>query len=105
MREITVLEELYHSNIKPVEKSYDKSSTYAKFAKIIAENEVKLTEFLTAMPNAKGEQHLLSQMINAQSEVMNFLEFERFVEGFQLGASLIMETCVIPQTSVLRDIS
>lgn len=100
-----VLEDLYYGNINPYEKCFDCKSEYAKFAKIIIENEKKLMAFLNALPNAKEEQHLFSQMINAHAEITQFSEFERFVEGFRLGASIMLETFVLPQKSVIRDIS
>lgn len=99
-----VLEDLYYGNINPYEKCFDRKSEYAKFAEIIIENEKKLMSFLNALPNAEEEQHLFSQMINAHTEIIQFSEFERFIEGFRLGASIMLETFVLPQQSVVRDI-
>ncbi len=69
---MTILEDLFYGNINPNEKCFDKKSEYAKFAKIITDNEEKLTAFLNRLPNAEEEQHLFSQMVNAQSELGQF---------------------------------
>lgn len=101
---MTILEDLYYGNINPNEKCFQKNSEYAKFAHIVIENEEKLTAFLAALPNAEEERHLFSQMVNAQSELSGFTEYERFIEGFRLGAIIMLETFISPQQSVLRDI-
>lgn len=102
---MTILEDLYYGNINPNEKCFDRKSKYAEFVKILSDNEEKLTTFLNALPNAEAEQHLLSQMINAQSELSQFSEIERFIEGFRLGSGIMLDTFILPQQSVIRDIS
>ena len=99
-----ILKDLFYGNINPNGKCFDRSSEYAKFAKIMINNEEKLTEFLKSLPKSEEEQHLFSQMINAQSEVAEFSEIERFIEGFRLGAGIMLELFVMPQQSVIRDI-
>ena len=42
--------------------------------------------------------------MNAQGEIQRFSELDRFVEGFQLGARLLLDTFLVPQESVIRDI-
>lgn len=101
---MNVLEELYHGNIRPNEKQFDRTSQYAKFCEILTENERRLTTFLKALPNAEEEQDLLSQMINAQAEVSGYSETERFIEGFRLGARFTLDTFVLPDNSVIRDV-
>jgi len=102
---MTVLEDLYYGNLEPNAKCFGKNTGYMKFSKIVTDNAEKLTDFLEKLPNAEEERHLLSQMINAQNEVSDFLELERFIEGFRLGASFMLETFIAPQQSVLRDIT
>jgi hypothetical protein len=102
---MNILEDLYYGNINPNEKCFDRKSRYSQFVKIVTDNEEKLTAFLNALPNAEEEQHLLSQMINAQSELSQFSEIERFIEGFRLGAGIMLDTFIFPQQSVIRDIS
>ena len=100
----SVLEELYHGNIAPSSKCSDRDSEYVKFLKIISDNEQKLTAFLHGVPETEREQHLFSQLINAQNEVLDFSERERFIEGFQLGARFLLDTFIAPGKSVIRDI-
>ena len=99
-----VLEDLYYGNINPVAKCFDRKSEYAKFLTMLVEDEETLTAFLSALPNAEKERQTFSRLINAQSETSKFLEFERFTEGFQLGAGLMLEAFIAPQQSVMRDI-
>lgn len=102
---MNVLEELYHGNVRPSDKQFDRTSQYAKYCEILTENERQLTAFLTALPNSENELHLLSQMVNAQAEVSRYSDMERFVEGFRLGARFMMDTFVMPDNSVIRDIT
>jgi len=99
-----ILEDLYHGNINPSEKCFDRDSEYAKFVKIVSDNEEKLAAFLDGISAAKEEQHLFSQLINAHLEVLGFSELDRFIEGFQLGARFMMDTFIVPGKSVIRDI-
>lgn len=102
---MNILEELYHGNIRPNDKEFDRNSHYAKFCKILTDNEQELTRFLKALPNAENELHLLSQMINSQAEVVGHNEIERFIEGYRLGARFMLDTFVMPDNSVIRDIT
>lgn len=104
MLSMTILEDFYYGNIIPNDKCFDPKSKYAKCAEIFTDNEEKLIAFLKALPNAEEEQRLLSQMIEAQNEINRFSEVERFIEGFRLGASFMLDTFVVPQQSVIRDI-
>ena len=101
---MNIIEELYHGNIHTNEKCFSRSSHYAKFVAIVSENEEKITEFLQALPNAEQEQHLLSQMMNAQSEINLFEGREKFIEGFRLGARFMLDTFMVEQESAIRDI-
>ena len=101
---MTILEDLFYGNIDPNEKRFDKKSEYAKFSKIVIDSEELLTEFINKLPNAEKEQQAFSRMINAQSELSDFIAYERFVEGFRLGAGVMLEVFVMPQQSVVRDI-
>ena len=101
---MNIIEELYYGNINPNENQFDRNSQYAKFIKTITENEVKLTEYLASLPDSKEEQQLFFQLMNAESEVRQFSEIDRFIEGFQLGARFTLDTFVLPGQSVIRDI-
>ena len=104
MSQESTLESLYYGNINPNVKCFDRNTKYAKFMQIVSENEQKLTDYLRAIPKSDEEQHLFSQLMNAQSEIMSFSELERFIEGFRLGATFMLETFLLPQNSAIRDI-
>lgn len=102
---MNIIEELYYGNINPIDKRYDHNSQYAKFSKIIADNEKKISVYLSLQTNAKDELELFLKLMRAQDEVLDFSEANSFIEGFQLGAKFIVDSLVAPQGSVLRDIS
>lgn len=95
----SILEDLFYGNIDPNANQFDCKSEYGKFVKIVLDNEEKLTAYLGG-----EEQHLFSQLINAQSEILRFSELERFIEGFQLGAKFMLDVFLIQENSVIRDI-
>ena len=101
---MTLLEDLFYGNIRPNDKSFNKKSEYAEFAKIVIENERLLAALISKLPNAEEEEQVLSRMINAQSELSDFMSYEHFAEGFKLGAGIMLEVFVMPQQSVIRDI-
>lgn len=81
-----VLEELYFGNINPNEKQFVQNSDYDKAIQIIAANEDRLTESL-----AGKEKSLFFDYANAQSEVTGIIAVENFIDGFRLGAKIILE--------------
>lgn len=102
---MNVLEELFYGNINPNEKCFDRRSEYAKFNAIVSDNEEKLMKFLKGIPRTEEEQHFFSQLMNAQAEILSFSQLDRFIEGFQLGARFMLDTFILPQKSVVRDIN
>ena len=52
---MNIIEELYYGNISPVEKCFDKNSEYAKFLKIITDNEREQNNYFDSMPDKKEE--------------------------------------------------
>lgn len=101
MHHENILEELYYGNINPYAKRFAQDSSYEAFMKIISDNEEKLTEFLEA---TEEEKHLFSQLMNAQSEVLELSQTERFIEGFRLGARFVSDTFLAPREGVLKGI-
>ncbi|MDR1629916.1 MAG: hypothetical protein LBS36_06860 [Oscillospiraceae bacterium] len=100
---MNILEELYFGNIRPCDKCFDKQSRYGAFINIIAENEETLLDYFKTQQH-ETQQHLFSQLMNAQEEILAFSEQNRFIEGFQTGAKLMLDTFILPQSSVIRDI-
>ncbi|MDR1630141.1 MAG: hypothetical protein LBS36_08025 [Oscillospiraceae bacterium] len=102
---MNILEELYYGSLRPFEKTFEHDSEYAKLVSTIAEYEETITKLLNSRPEAEEEAFLFFQIMNAQIELLAFSEMNRFVEGFQLGARFLLDSLVLPQQSVLRDIS
>ena len=101
---MNILEDLFYGNIRPSDKQFDRKSKYAKLLGVMTDNIDKLTGFLNSLPNAEKERDMFLEMLNAQGEINAFTELERFIEGFRLGASFMLEIFVLPQQSVIRDI-
>ena len=86
-----ILEELYYGNINPIE-NYSLKPLAAKYSKIISDNEEKLMSFFNRFSAAKEEHELFSQLLSAQIDLLDYNEFERFIEGFRLGARFTLDT-------------
>lgn len=95
-----ILIELFYGNISPIAKTFAEDSGYAAFSTIISENEKLLSEAL----KGGSEEHLFSHLMNVQQEILEFTERERFLEGFRIGAKIILDTFVLPGSSAIRDI-
>ncbi len=83
---MTILEDLYYGNIQPWEKMIKKGSPYQK-------TEQKLTkEIDTLMASLNKEEKALCEKIADRiSELSDLSERERFIEGFCIGAKMMIE--------------
>lgn len=100
-----VLEELYYGNVRPHDPTIAPDSKLASFMSRIAENEQALTEYLNAIPEAEIQRHQLVKLMNGYQEVLMFTDRDRFLAGMQLGAQLMMDLLIVPEKSVVRDIT
>ena len=50
------------------------------------------------------EKHLFSQLMNAQSEILDTEARERFIEGWKLGASFMIDTFLVPRYSPINGV-
>lgn len=96
---MNILEELYYGNINPQEKCFKYESEYAANVKILADNEKKLSAYFNNLPNVQKEQRLFSQLMEAQSEIIETETCESFIEGWKLGARFMLETFLMPRQS------
>nr|QGT51125.1 hypothetical protein Firmicute1046_2010 [uncultured Firmicutes bacterium] len=101
---INIIEELYYGNINPSQKCFDRDSNYARCASNVLDNSEKLNTYFENHSNMKDEQKWFSQLLEAQSDILCFCDKNRFIEGFQLGAKFMLDTFILPQQSVIRDI-
>lgn len=101
---MTLLENLYHGNVHPANKTFEGNPHYAKYMSILSDSETKLAAYLKSLPDSDAERELFCQMIEAQTDLSSFLELDCFLDGFRLGASMMLETFILPQQSELRDL-
>jgi len=96
---MNILEEFYYGNINPNEKCFKRQSEFATFVKIVSDNEEKLIAYLGG-----EEKHLFSQLMNAQSEILDTEARERFIEGWKLGARFMLDTFITPRYSPINGV-
>ncbi len=100
----SILEKQYYGQINPVEKHFNKSSKVSKHIKIISENEELLRCFLKSTPETSEKLDALNKIMEAQLSVSDICEYERFIDGFHLGAKLMLEILSKHDSSELLDI-
>ena len=83
---MSIIEDLWYGNISPCERDIKRSSDYADALDRI----VQLETELHARLNDK-EKEILEKFVNCTNEMYCISEREMFVQGFMLGAKLIIE--------------
>ncbi len=89
---MTILENLYNGNIDVVERSIKKGSEYDRLTKLASELEDKLMESISGQEKELFEKIL--ELIYGQEEI---LLTDTFVEGFRLGAQIMLEILTEPK--------
>jgi hypothetical protein len=89
---MTILKDLFYSNIDLNIGSFDKDSEYGKAMQTIADNEEKLLVLLNGT-----EKGLFLDFTNAQSSLNNVTAEENFIHGFRLGALIMIEVMGSPK--------
>lgn len=84
-----VLEDLFFGEIQPNISNYDENPSVKKGIHIIDENEEILLKLLEGK-----ERKLFLDLVNAQGEVDGNSAVENFMNGFKLGARIIVESIV-----------
>lgn len=80
------LENLYYGNINPNDKTIVRGSSYDKGLRHMSELEDKI-ESLLATP----VRDLFMEYSNISSDVAQIAAMEHFIEGFRLGANILLE--------------
>ncbi len=83
---VSIINELYYGNIRPVEQMGGLTAEAAVIMKRVHENEDKLEASLD-----EQEKELLQAIQNDRLEVTCLIEEKRFREAFTLGAKLMAE--------------
>ena len=82
----SMIEEIWYGNVFPAEKPMPPGSPLFRATNKVVEAEQALEDEL---PEEKRE--LLISLENAQFELSNMLETNAFIDGFRLGAKLVMD--------------
>ncbi|MEG1884208.1 MAG: hypothetical protein RR224_10890 [Clostridia bacterium] len=80
-----ILEDLYLGNIVPNEKAFVRGTPFAKAMAIIDKSETYLNAVL-----AGKDKEAFSAFVDAQSELNAITGKEGFVDGFRLGAQVML---------------
>ena len=83
---MSIIEDLWYGNIAPWEREIKRSSEYAD----VLERIVQIEADLHARLNDE-EKEILEKFVNCTNEMCCISEREMFVQGFMLGAKLIIE--------------
>ncbi|MBQ8869457.1 MAG: hypothetical protein IJ027_07085 [Oscillospiraceae bacterium] len=89
---MTILENLYNGNINVVERSIKKGSEYDRLDKLSLELENKFIK-----GKSKQEKELFEQILELIYGQEEILLTETFVEGFRLGAQIMLEVFSEPK--------
>lgn len=81
------LENLWYGNITPQEKKIHRGTAYDDAVSAMCKNGDKLETLLEGK-----EKETFEKFCDAQDEVHDLENLEYFIEGFRLGARLIMES-------------
>ena len=81
-----ILHNLWRGNVTPCERHVQKGSDFAKLLHISAELEAAFCKALS-----KEQQATYEDLHSAQMQMMALAEEECFVEGFQIGARMILD--------------
>jgi hypothetical protein len=83
---MSIIEDLWYGNISPCERDIKRSSEYSD----VLERIVQIEADLHARLNDE-EKEILERFVNCTNEMCCISEREIFVQGFMLGAKLIIE--------------
>ena len=84
---MNTLEELYYENIVPNEKCAKLNSEVTELLKLLIRNEEKLTATLT-----EEQKETFEKYKDCNREISEICEKDAFLNGFRLGARIIIES-------------
>ena len=84
---MNTLEELYYGNIVPNKKCAKLNSEVTELLKLLNRNEAKLTATLT-----EAQKETFEKCKDCNREISEICEREAFLNGFRLGAQIIIES-------------
>ena len=84
---MTILENLWYGNIRPVESFVDGNTEYKSLLRLVGNNREKLEATLSP-----EQAELFEKFYTTVNEMNSTAEVEAFSYGFRLGASLMNES-------------
>jgi len=81
------LEELWHGNITPQTKQFNRGTRYDEALKRLCKNEEKLNALLD-----DKEKEIFGKYKGHKDELNQYTEEDVFITGFRLGARIIIES-------------
>lgn len=83
---MTILEHLWYETLHPAEVIKQPTSEYSELTNIMGESEIKLLHLLT-----DEEKELFHKYSDSQSTLNDMNQCDIFINGFRLGARLMLE--------------
>ena len=83
---MTILENLWHGNIRPVEEFVEDNMEYKNLLRLVAKNREKLEVTLSS-----EQAELFENFYTAVNEINATAEVQAFAYGFRLGVRLMTE--------------
>ena len=87
---MSIIEDLWYGNISPCERDIKRSSEYSDVLERIVQHEKELHARLN-----DEEKEILEKFVICTNEMCCISEREMFVQGFMLGAKLIIEVMTV----------
>ena len=91
-----ILEELYDGNIAPMERDIRRGSEYHKILKRIDEQQKSL-----ALSLSREDMALYESIAESKCMLDAISEKEMFIEGFRLGAQIMLEVLTEPDRELM----
>lgn len=88
MDRANLLNELYFGNIQPYAKQFDKSSEFGRLMVALCKRETELLSALEINPELKSS---FEKYVSTSGEILAKTAEERFIDGFRLGSTMIIE--------------
>ena len=81
-----LLEDLFYGELSPNVKSYEGNEQFEKALETIDQNEGPLKENLS-----EADFSQVQRLLDAQEEIISICSCENFLDGFRMGARLMLE--------------
>ena len=82
-----ILEELWRGNLTPQIKCFNRGTAYENSLERLCKNEANLNSILD-----EKSKELFEKFRDCRDEIADYTEEESFINGFRLGARIVMES-------------